>query len=193
MTLVRHGRTQANRDGLLLGRLDVDLDDLGRAQAAALAARVGPVDRIVSSPLRRTVQTAEAWNAPVQTDDRWLELDYGEFDGRPQREVPAETWTQWRADLDFRPTGGESIRRLGRRVRVACDELADEVRDGHVVVVTHVSPIKAAIAWALDVPDDIAWRMFVAPASVTRIAVSERGPSLHGFNLLDHLATIDID
>lgn len=192
LTIVRHGRTEANRDGLLLGRLDVDLDELGRAQAAALAAHVGPADRIVASPLRRTLQTAEAWGAPVETDDRWIELDYGEFDGTPTKDVPRETWAQWRHDLDFRPPGGESIRRLGRRVRAACEDLADDARDRHVVVVSHVSPIKAAIAWALDVPDDIAWRMFVAPASVTTVAVTDRGPSLHGFNLLSHLDGVDI-
>lgn len=191
LTIVRHGRTQANRDGRLLGRLDVDLDDLGRAQAAALAAHVGPVDRVVSSPLRRTTQTAEAWNAPVEVDERWIEMDYGELDGCPQGDVPPETWAQWRSDLDFRPPGGESIRRLGRRVRAACDDLVEEARDRHVVVVTHVSPIKAAVAWALQVPDDVAWRMFVAPASVTRIACTDRGPSLHGFNLLDHVTGLE--
>jgi broad specificity phosphatase PhoE len=54
-------------------------------------------------------------------------------------------------------------------------------------VVTHVSPLKAAVAWALGVPDDVAWRMFVAPASVTRIGLGERGPALHAFNVTTHL------
>lgn len=187
LIVVRHGRTEQNRARRLLGRLDVDLDATGRAQAAALAARIGPVDRIVSSPLARTRQTAAAWDAPVEVDDRFIELDYGDLDGTPIERVPSETWRTWRADLDFAPPGGESIRALGERVRAACDDLRADAVDRDIVVVSHVSPIKAIVAWALGVSDDVAWRLFVAPASITRIEISERGPSLHGFNQLDHL------
>ncbi|MDZ7673774.1 MAG: histidine phosphatase family protein [Acidimicrobiales bacterium] len=187
LTFVRHGRTVANRERRLLGRLDVDLDDLGRAQAGAVAAYVGPVDRVVCSPLRRTRQTAEAWGQDVEVDDRWLELDYGDLDGTPLADVDADVWAAWQGDVEFVPAGGESLAALGRRVQTACEELATAAIDDHVVVVTHVSPIKAAVAWALGVDDDVAWRMFVAPGSVTRIDVGERRRSLRAFNLLDHL------
>ena len=56
-----------------------------------------------------------------------------------------------------------------------------------LLVVSHVSPIKAAVAWALDVGDGVAWRMFVAVASITRIAVTDRGPILRSFNEVAHL------
>lgn len=190
LTLVRHGRTEANRSGLLLGRLDVALDPLGEAQAAAAAGAVGPADRIVCSPLQRTRATAAAWGSPVEVDDRWIELDYGTLDGTPLRDVDAELWRRWRRDVAFAPAGGESLRSLGERVAAACDDLVEVARDGHVVVVTHVSPIKAAAAWAMGVGMEVSWRMFVAPASVTRIAVGDRGPSLHGFNDVGHLAGI---
>jgi len=191
LILVRHGRTDANRSGLLLGRLDVDLDATGRAQAAAVAAAVGPVDRVVCSPLARTRQTAEAFGASIEVDDRWIELDYGELDGTPLRDVPAERWAAWRGDLRWAPPGGESLAELGERVRAACDDLVDEARERTVVVVSHVSPIKAAAAWAMGVGDEVSWRLFLAPASITRIAVGERGPSLHGFNDVAHLARVE--
>ena len=187
LIVVRHGRTKANREGRLLGRLDVDLDDEGRRQAAAVAAAIGPVDRVVSSPLARTRQTAEAWGTDVEVDDRWIELDYGEFDGVPMRDVDGEIWSRWRADPHFAPPRGESLIALGERVRSACDDLLASAVDQDVVVVTHVSPIKAAAAWALGVGDEVAWRMYVAPASVMRIGVSPRGTSLHAFNIVDHL------
>ena len=190
LIVVRHGRTEHNRARQLLGRLDVDLDDTGRAQAAALAAHVGPVDRIVSSPLARARQTAAAWAAPVEVDERLVELDYGDLDGGPRAAVDPATWAAWRADVDFAPPGGESLRSLGHRVREACEELQAQAAEQDVVVVTHVSPIKAAVAWALGVGDHVSWRMFVAPASITRIAVTARGPSLHGFNQLDHLLAV---
>ncbi len=66
-------------------------------------------DRVVSSPLRRARETAEAFGLPVEIDERWIELDYGELDGMPVESVGAEVWKQWRSDLRFTPPGGESI------------------------------------------------------------------------------------
>jgi broad specificity phosphatase PhoE len=187
LIVVRHGRTEANATGLLLGRLDAPLDDVGQQQARALATRVGPVDRVVSSPLARTRETAAAFGLPVETDDRWIELDYGDYDGMPIGEVPATVWASWRSDLGFAPPGGESIASLGVRVREALADVAESARHGTVVVVTHVSPIKAATAWALGVGDEVTWRLFVAPASVTRIAIGDHAPVLHTFNDTAHL------
>ena len=72
---------------------------------------------MVSSPLLRTRRTAEAFGSPVEIDDRWIELDYGELDGTPLRDVPAGTWAQWRSDVGFALPGGESLHDLGTRVR----------------------------------------------------------------------------
>jgi broad specificity phosphatase PhoE len=185
--LVRHGRTASNAGGLLLGRADPPLDEVGRVQAAALASVVAGAARVVSSPLERCRDTAAAFGRPVEIDERWIELDYGEWDQQPIRSIPEEAWARWRVDLDFRPPGGESIRELGLRVRVACDELVDDARDQDVVVVTHVSPLKAALAWALDVGDDLAWRLHVTPASVSRVAIRPQGRVLLSFNELTHL------
>lgn len=193
--VLRHGRTAANASGRLLGRLDVPLDEVGEAQATALAAAVGPVDRIVASPLTRTRQTAAALatvsGVEVEIDDRWLELDYGDLDGVPLADVPAATWAAWRADTAFCPPGGESLADLGVRVREALDDLAADAASRTVAVVSHVSPIKAAVAWALGVDDAATWRLFVSPASVTRIAVQGRGPVLTGFNDVAHLDPSD--
>lgn len=188
LILVRHGRTEANRAGLLLGRLDVALDATGEAQADAVAAAVGPVDRVVSSPLARARATAGAFGQPVEVDERWVELDYGELDGTPLRDLAPERWAAWRADVGWRPPGGESLAELGTRVRAACAELAEDARDRDVVVVSHVSPIKAAAAWALGVGDEVSWRLHLSPASITRVGVGPHGPSLHGFNDVAHLA-----
>jgi broad specificity phosphatase PhoE len=187
LLIVRHGLTQANADALLLGRADYPLTDTGRAQATKIAAAIGTPAAVVSSPLLRARETAEAFAADVEIDERWIELDYGEYDCRPLGDVPSEFWAAWRADPGRRPPGGESLVDLGVRVRQACADLAERARDDDVVVVTHVSPIKAAVAWALDVGDDIAWRTFVAQASITRVGITERGPVLRSFNETHHL------
>jgi broad specificity phosphatase PhoE len=185
--VVRHGQTAATAAGQLLGRADVPLTDIGRGQAEALAAALGPVDRVISSPLRRARDTAAALGHPVEVDERWTELDYGVYDELPLGEVPTEMWQKWRGDAEFAPPDGESLASVGRRVRAACDDLAAAAAEADVVVVSHVSPIKAAVAWALDVGDGVSWRMFVGVASITRIAFTDRGPILRSFNEVAHL------
>ena len=182
LILLRHGQTAANADRLVLGRLDPPLTEHGRAQAAALAATLAPPARLISSPLARAQETAAAFGQPVEVDDRWIELDYGDLDGVPVDSVTDDVWRRWRADPHYVPGGGESLAALGVRVREALDDLVAEATEREVVVVTHVSPIKAAIAWALGVDDGVAWRMFVDQAAVCRIAMREHGPVLVTFN-----------
>ncbi|GAC1598124.1 MAG: hypothetical protein NVS3B21_23350 [Acidimicrobiales bacterium] len=185
LVLLRHGQTRLNAEGRLAGRLDVDLTDTGIRQAAAAAAAIlalGHPTAVLASPLRRAVRTAEALGCPVVIDERWIELDYGEYDGRSPQELPPGFWERWRLDTSLVLPGGESIDGLGSRVRQACEDLRDQAADGLVVVVSHVSPIKAAVAWALGVDNGVAWRMHLAPASITRIAVRGDSQSLHGFN-----------
>lgn len=193
MTLwvVRHGQTEANARGLLLGRADPSLDDLGREQAAKIAAAMPTPDRVVSSPLGRTMQTAAAFGVDVEVEERLVELDYGDYDLTPVSEVDAETWRQWRTDLDFRPPNGETMNEMYTRVASALSDLqaagAGTDHEENIVVVSHVSPIKASLCWALGVGPATMWRSWVAQASITRIGLSERGPTLHGFNDIRHL------
>ena len=118
-------------------------------------------------------------------------MDYGVFDGAPLGRVPHEVWDRWRADPEYVPEGGESLAAVGRRVGQACSQLADEAKEGNVVVVSHVSPIKAAVAWVLGVGDQVAWRMHLDLASICRVAISDRGPALRSFNETAHLAALD--
>jgi broad specificity phosphatase PhoE len=182
LILVRHGETEANARGLLLGRADPPLSLAGRLQAQALAALIPADARIVASPLRRARETAEAFGRAVDVEPAWIELDYGALDGHPIGDIPAAMWHQWRTDPHFAPDGGESLATLGTRVRAACESLSSEARGGDVVVVSHVSPIKAAIGWALDAGDEIAWKLFVRLASMSRIRIDERGTTVLSLN-----------
>lgn len=191
LVLVRHGESTANAVGVLLGRSDPPLTERGTAQVAAVRRALGPVTRVISSPLNRARASALALagELPVEIDERWIEVDYGELEGRPVGQVPAEVWRRWRLEADFRPAGGETLAEVARRVGAACAELFDRdgsgARDpaGDVVVVSHVSPIKAAVAWALEGGVDITSRLYLATGSISRIGWGRWGPLLHAYNV----------
>lgn len=191
LILVRHGQVAANAEGLLLGRADPPLTETGYRQACALATALPRPARIVSSPLLRARHTAAVLaGAPpgateadgVEIDPRWVEMDYGDLDGCAPTELGDGSWESWRHDAGYVPAGGEALEAVCRRVREACTELAPDAAHRDVVVVSHVSPIKAAVTWALGVDDEVAWRMFLGDAAVCRIDTSGPDPMLLGFS-----------
>ena len=192
IVLVRHGTTEQNVRGLLLGRADPSLSADGVEQARILAAlleREGRPMRVVTSPLRRCRETAEViaapWGMTVDDEPGLIEMDYGEWDERPLADVPRDVWESWQRDPDFAPPGGETLRAVQERVSACMASLLSSVaNEGHLIAVSHVSPIKAAVLWALDLEDrpQLAWRLRLDTGSVCRLARGPLGPVLTAFN-----------
>jgi len=188
--IVRHGRTEFNATGRLQGRTDNPLDEVGLAQAEAVAAYLQPEllpdTMFICSPLLRARQTATAIVNRVgnsfEIDERWIELDYGSYEGLRQAEVPSNVWRDWRSDNDFATPQGESLNQVQRRVAEACDDLVQRLNGRTAVVVSHVSPIKSAVAWALGMDASVGWKTQLSTASITRISVSSNGVALTAFN-----------
>jgi broad specificity phosphatase PhoE len=195
LLLLRHGESTGNAAGLLVGRSDLPLTGHGRRQATAVRALLPRLREVRSSPLRRALDTAEALRSstPVTIDARWVEVDYGELEGRPLGDVPADVWRGWRTDPAFHPKGGESLAEVGERVAQACEELfgapgaGARSDEGDIVVVSHVSPIKAAVGWALGVDVTVASRLHLSTGSLTRIGWGASGPMLHTYNEVPRL------
>ena len=190
IVFARHGQTAPNRDGLVLGRADPELTDEGRRQAELLAAELAgePVTAILTSPLLRARQTADAigkaCSLPVVVDERLVEIDWGAWEGRPAGSLAKADVDRWKAEDGTAPEG-ESLDSLSRRVESFCLEQLDG--DGLVVAVSHVSPIKAAAAWAMGVDGTVAWRMYLGLASITRVGRGRTSPVLLSFNETGHL------
>jgi broad specificity phosphatase PhoE len=193
IVFVRHGQTAVNKEGRLQGRLDPPLTDLGREQARLAAAGLASCGAalVVTSPLSRAADTgseiAAVLGAPIEHDERLLELDYGDWDGRKFAEISDDEWQRWRNDPSFAPPGGESLVSVGARIASFCDEhLRTEAT---VVAVSHVSPIKSAVIYALGIGDEATWRMHLDVASITRIGRRGDGPPfLAGYNDTGHLS-----
>jgi broad specificity phosphatase PhoE len=189
LILVRHGQTDANAQGLLLGRTDPPLNATGVGQAESIAARVARFapTRVLTSPLVRCVETAavlaRVCGLPdAEVDAQLVELDYGEYDGLPFADLPPDLARRWRTEADFAPPGGESLASVGERMAGFTRETLAGLDDAPVVAVSHVSPIKAAVCFALGLPDLAAWRMRLDNATMTRLAPGPDGATLLSFN-----------
>nr|WP_238345113.1 bifunctional RNase H/acid phosphatase [Actinopolymorpha cephalotaxi] len=196
LLLLRHGETEHSQAKRFSGSggADVPLTERGRAQAVAaarsLADRLG-VAAVVSSPLRRTRETADvvanALGLPVEVEPGLAETAFGEWDGHTFAEVgqrwPAEL-SAWLADTSVAPPGGESFEQVLTRVRAARDRLIRTYGDKTVVVVTHVTPIKLLACLALDVPIRAAYRMELPPAALTEVRwFADGAASLRSFGV----------
>ncbi len=175
--LLRHGETALSTERRFAGRGDIPLTGAGLEQAAAAAARLaarGGIDVIVTSPLRRARQTAEAvaraTGAPLQADDGLAETDFGRWEGLTFAEASArwpDAVTAWLASADVAPPGGESFAAVGRRVNAAVDRLLAAHRYRTLLLVSHVTPIKTVLRHALDAGPSVLFRLHLDLASVS--------------------------
>ncbi len=116
--LVRHGSTVLSAEDRFAGATNVELSDLGRAQARALSHRLAsqPIEAFYSSPLDRTHETArilaEPHGKPIQTDSGFLEINHGVWEGLTRQEAEtrfADMYVKWEEDpYNFAPEGGET-------------------------------------------------------------------------------------
>jgi ribonuclease H / adenosylcobalamin/alpha-ribazole phosphatase len=177
MLLLRHGETKYSVDLRMSGRGDLPLTARGRAQAEAAARRIGAlggIAAIVTSPLGRARETAEAVAAvtglhPV-VDDGLVETDFGEWEGLTFAEVyqrwPAEA-DRWRGSAQVAPPGGESFAAVARRVRRSRDRTIAAYPGQSVVVVSHVTPIKTLLQLGLDAGPGVLFRLHLDIASLS--------------------------
>ncbi|MFJ8884276.1 bifunctional RNase H/acid phosphatase [Streptomyces sp. NPDC102402] len=199
--LLRHGETALTPEKRFSGSggSDPELSETGRHQAAcaaeAFAAR-GTVQEIVSSPLRRCRETAQAvadrLGLEVRIEDGLRETDFGVWEGLTFAEVReryGSDLTTWLTSPDAAPTGGgESFAEVAERVSVARDRLIARCAGRTALLVTHVTPIKTLVRLALGAPPESLFRMELSPASVSTVAYYADGnPSLRVLNDTSHL------
>lgn len=202
LLLIRHGRTAANADGILAGRTPgVALDTTGVEQAAALAAQLAPLPlvRVITSPLERTVQTAQALldtggtrkvpRPALTTEPQILECDYGNWSGQPikslvkdplwktvQTQPSAVVFPEGESMLTMQNRAVEAVRRHDRQVGAEFGP--------HAVwaAVSHGDIIKAVLADALGSHLDAFQRIVVDPCSVSVIRYGDARPFVLSMN-----------
>lgn len=189
--LIRHGRTAANAAAILAGRAPgVCLDDEGKAQARALAQHVAPIplERVITSPLERTQETAAyvvdaqiamGRSTHLHVDERFSECDYGSWSGEALSTLAEqELWrtVQQHPSAAHFP-GGEAMRSMQDRALEGIRSWNQVSADSDVyAVVSHGDVIKAVLADALGMHFDNFQRLSVEPASVSVVRYTALRP-----------------
>ncbi|MFL6131343.1 MAG: bifunctional RNase H/acid phosphatase [Nocardioidaceae bacterium] len=197
LILVRHGvtvHTESRKFSGGLGGHNPGLTDDGRDQARATADWLAPlaeeIDVVISSPVRRTMETAEILAARLGTtfvnEDGLAEMEFGIWEGMTFAEV-RESYPhdldRWLGSVDTGPGGGESLREVEKRVLASLERVLSEHAGHTLLAVTHVTPIKVLVAHAMGAPLESVHRMELAPASVTVLSFYGDGrASLRMFN-----------
>lgn len=201
--LLRHGVTAHTMGRAFSGRGGADpaLAEAGQTQAreaaAAIAAR-GDVTAVVSSPMLRCRQTAQASagliGVQVEIEDGFAEAAFGEWDAQTLEEVTARWPAQldaWLASTAVAPPGGESLDAVAVRVRAARDRTIARHPGETVLVVTHVNPIKMLVTLALGAPATAIHHMVLGPASLSEVRYFPDGTQvLAAFSVLAHLSDL---
>jgi broad specificity phosphatase PhoE/ribonuclease HI len=184
LILVRHGvtvHTESRKFSGGLGGRNPGLTDEGRAQARATADWLAPladeIDVVISSPVRRTLETAEVIAARLGTtfvtEDGLAEMEFGTWEGMTFAEVREsypDDLDAWLGSVDTGPGGGESLREVEKRVLATLDRLVCQHAGKTVLAVSHVTPIKVLVAHVMGAPLESVHRMELAPASVTVVS-----------------------
>jgi len=191
--LMRHGETAWNREGRVMGRQPVDLDEGGRAQvemAVPLARQLAP-DVIISSPLARAVQSAEiisrgVGGIDILTDDRLEEVRYGAWEGKTYHQlVKEESYISYRkAPLESMTPGGETIRQVQERGVAAVDAGVLAHRGKRILFVSHGDIIRTVLCHYMRLDLRHFHRLRVDNATFSGVEISDEFAEVKFLNLL---------
>jgi probable phosphoglycerate mutase len=148
LLVIRHGETEWNAGGLMQGRADIPLNESGRQRLRSAKLPPGWSGAFcLSSPLSRTMETAQLLGLDPRPEARLIEMDWGKWEGRSLAELRAELGEAMEKNeargLDFRPAGGESPREVQERLRPLLASLA-----APTIAVTHKGVLRALYALA---------------------------------------------
>jgi len=188
--LLRHGVTAANKEGRIQGSSCWGLDSEGRAQAERFASWYGPVDHLVSSPLDRARQTAEAISPVFTVEEAVAEMSFGQWEGQSFRELvdagDEQLMAVYRDGLDL--PRGDTGERFADVIERMARFLGSFQPSGRTLVVSHGAAIRALVGVVsgrgVDIPDHLG---VSDNTGVSHIALHEEGPLLVDYSVAPHL------
>jgi probable phosphoglycerate mutase len=190
LLLIRHGHTDAAGKRLTGWARGVHLNATGRREADRLVDRLEgvPIGAIYSSPLERCRETAaplaRARGLPVRIRRGLIEVDYGDWTGRPISQL--RRTKVWRGVMQSPSTvrfpGGESLLEVQTRAVAELESIAAEHRDSTVAVVSHADVVRLLVAHYAGMHADHLHRLVADTASVSVLALGDGGPRVWKVN-----------
>lgn len=169
IVLVRHGQTEWNKEERFRGRVDIDLDEVGKRQAQAAGERLArwEVSALYSSPLKRAMATAEAiaecLGLSVQILDGLNDMHFGVWQGvsvADARKDYPDLFSIWRTSPDrLRIPQGETLEDVKNRVVATLDDLVAKHGDETVALVTHRVVCKVLLCHLLGLDNSHFWQI----------------------------------
>ena len=202
LILIRHGESEANRQGIFAGHIDPDLQNKGLEQAKLTGKYIADnykVDKIYTSDLKRAYKTAmclaEILNMEVIQNKNLREINAGKWEGmkfNDLRVIYPDEYSMWVNHIGYSGcTGGETVRQLGDRIMSELTKIAEENNGKTVAIATHATPIRVAHSLiesgALDGMENIPW---VSNASVTVLEYNNNEWKIIAVSKDEHLAEL---
>jgi probable phosphoglycerate mutase len=182
VVVIRHGETEWSKSGRHTGRTDLELDDVGRAEAIALAPALTayPFELVLTSPLRRALETCRlaGFEDVAVVDDNLVEWDYGDVEGRTAAEMRAEIpgWTLFRNGV----TGGERLSQVAARADRVIERIV--ATPGDVLLFAHGHVLRVLAARWMELHPSHAQYLHLDSATVSILGWKDRGRGLVTWN-----------
>lgn len=199
LTLVifmRHGQAENNISRTLVGRhIESHLTEQGRKQVADTAREMKsiPIDKVYVSPVTRAVETArivcDSLGMSYEIDERLYEIELGRLVGMNYEEVTTrygDLFLRFYSEHDpvLAGFGVETFASVKQRIKSLLDEVLDKHEGANILTITHLDPIKAALAAILDLKPESLYRWHVPNASLTILKHENKVYSLSGGNVM---------
>jgi probable phosphoglycerate mutase len=193
---MRHGQAENNVSRILVGRhIESHLTEYGRQQVADSAKQLKsiPIDKVYVSPVLRTVETAQIvcqiLGVDYRVDERLYETEMGKLVGMNYEELTTkygDLFLRFYSEYDpvLERFGVETFASIKRRIKSLLDDLLQKHEESNVLMVTHLDPIKAALATLLDLKPEALYRWHIRNASLTILKHESRIYSLSGVNVM---------
>ncbi|MEO0234855.1 MAG: histidine phosphatase family protein [candidate division WOR-3 bacterium] len=194
--LVRHGESEGNRDNKFRGRVDFPLTEIGERQATELREFLKDFEfeRIISSPLKRSLQTAQPIadfkKIQIEKDESFNNINLGPWEGLTKEYVeknfPKE-WEIWKKTPEYLDVDGmEKLDDVMERSLKRTKEIVENSK-GNILIVTHRAVLKPLVAGILGIPKPYFWKIHFDPASTTIFEYKNGNFMLKNLNINHYL------
>lgn len=184
--LIRHTSLQI-ASGICYGQTDIDVAASFEQELALIKMKLSNTqfDAIYTSPLQRCSKLAEALQhvSELVTDNRLLELQFGDWEMQSWDDIPREIFDSWANDYaNISPPNGETFSQLQQRGLSFLEDILSRYPDGNIAAVTHGGMIRALIAHVLNMPLKGLFRLTIDHGSITQLELGAGVPKIHYVN-----------